>query len=75
LKAGEQVVVGSTTLLSAFIAAGLPEQHYRQFCYGGRDYHRDFVLDGQDRLSEWAPEVEIPSPARGIDSERRVTDV
>lgn len=56
LKAGRPAVVGSATLLSAFIAAGLPESSYQRFCYGGADYKTVFVLDEQDRLTECEPD-------------------
>jgi hypothetical protein len=52
LKAGRSVVVGSATLLCAMMAAKLPEATCRRFCYGGPDYDRQFLLDG-DRLTEW----------------------
>jgi hypothetical protein len=49
LRAGRPVVVGSATLLCAMMAAELPEATYRRFCYGGADYEKQFLLDG-DRL-------------------------
>lgn len=49
LKAGAAVVVGSPTLLSAFLAAGLPAE---RFCYGGADFQNLFVLDERDQLRE-----------------------
>ena len=49
LKAGRPVVVTSTRLLSAFMFAGLPAN---RFGFGGVDYEKQFLLDG-DELSEW----------------------
>jgi hypothetical protein len=49
LKAGRPVVVTSTRLLSAFMIAGLPAN---RFGFGGVDYEKQFLLDG-DGLSEW----------------------
>lgn len=53
LKAGRPVVVGSSTLLCAMMAAGLPEATYRRFCWGGPDFEKLFEIDEQDRLTEW----------------------
>ena len=44
------VVVSSSTLLSALMHAGLP---HRELAYGGRDWHKCFVLDEHDRLTEY----------------------
>jgi hypothetical protein len=52
LKAGRSVIVGSATLLCAMMAAELPEATYRRFCYGGPDYKKQYLLDG-DRLTAW----------------------
>jgi hypothetical protein len=52
LKAGNAVLVSSSTLLSAFIAAGLP---HREFADGGRDEHKSLLLDERDRLIEYNP--------------------
>jgi hypothetical protein len=53
LKAGEAVVVSSSTLLGAFIEAGLPTKDYG---YGGRYWRLSFVLDEHDRLTEYQQE-------------------
>jgi hypothetical protein len=59
LKSGAAVVVSSGTLLSAPIAAGLPEATYRRFCYGGPDFEKLFVLDEHDGLSEWTADEDV----------------
>jgi hypothetical protein len=53
LRAHVPVVVHADTLLSVFMRARLP---HAQFCYGGSDYEKVFVLDEHDRLYEWEPE-------------------
>jgi hypothetical protein len=50
LKSGNAVVVSSSTLLSAFIDAGLP---CREYGFGGRYYKSAFLLDERDKLSEY----------------------
>jgi hypothetical protein len=50
LKSGNAVAVSSSTLLSAFIAAGLP---HSRFGFGGADWHRNYILDENDRLTEY----------------------
>jgi hypothetical protein len=57
LKAGEPVVLVSATLLSAFIAAGLPDAAHKRFWFGGADWAKAFVLGEDDRLVELADEV------------------
>jgi hypothetical protein len=52
LKAGEPVVLVSATLLSAMMAAGLPESAWRRFALDGADWSKAFLLDEQDRLVE-----------------------
>jgi hypothetical protein len=53
LKSGKPVVVSSSTLLCAFMHAGLP---HRTFAYGGRDWGKSFVLDERGQLSEYVEE-------------------
>ena len=50
MRAGNAIVVGSTALLSACIAAGLPCD---RFGFGGADYKKSFLLDEHDQLSEY----------------------
>ena len=49
MRAGNAIVVGSTALLSACIAAGLPCD---RFGFGGAD-KKSFLLDKHDQLSEY----------------------
>src|ERR1700688_4066618 len=51
LQAGEAVTVGSSTLLSAFIAGELPHSTYDRFCFGGADWRKTFVLGEDDSLT------------------------
>ena len=53
LKSGKPVVVSSSTLLRAFLHAGLP---YSSYAFGGREWGKTFVLDEHDQLREWVPE-------------------
>jgi hypothetical protein len=53
LKSGKLVVVSSSSMLRAFMAAGLPTD---RFAYGGSDWGKSFVLDERDQLSELEPE-------------------
>jgi hypothetical protein len=50
LKAGDPVGVSSSALLRVLMHAGLP---HGQFAYGGADWHKTFVLDENDQLSEY----------------------
>jgi hypothetical protein len=50
LKGGEPVVLVSATLLSAYMAAGLPESAWRRFALDGADWAKAFLLDERDRL-------------------------
>lgn len=43
------MVVSSAELMMALSHAGLAHD---RFCYGGPDYQKTFVLEGQDRLTE-----------------------
>lgn len=52
LKAGKAVPLDSSVLVSAYMAAGLPEAAYRRFGFGGADAHKLVRLDEQGRLSE-----------------------
>jgi hypothetical protein len=52
LKAGAAVEVVSPTLLSAMMAAGLPEAAYKRFAFGGADWAKAFVLTERDELVE-----------------------
>jgi hypothetical protein len=54
LKAGNAVVVSSTTLMSAFMAAGLPDAAHKRFWFGGTDWDKVYRLDEHDRLTELA---------------------
>jgi hypothetical protein len=45
------VTVGSSTLLSAFIAGELPHSTYDRFCFGGADWRKTFVLGEDDSLT------------------------
>jgi hypothetical protein len=56
LKAGEPVVLVSAMLLSAFMAAGLPESAWRRFALDGADWSKAFLLDERDRLVELSDE-------------------
>jgi hypothetical protein len=56
LKSGKAVVLVSATLLSAFMAAGLPDAAHKRFWYGGADWSKAFLLDEQDRLTELSDE-------------------
>jgi hypothetical protein len=50
LRAGRSVVVvSSSRLMCALLHAGLPCQEY---CFGGRYFKSEFVLDENDRLIE-----------------------
>jgi hypothetical protein len=44
--------VASPTLLSAMMAAGLPEAAYKRFAFGGVDWAKGFVLTERDELVE-----------------------
>jgi hypothetical protein len=57
LKAGEAVVVSSSMLMLAFMAAGLPDAAHKRFWYGGADWDKLYRLDEQDRLSELPDEA------------------
>jgi hypothetical protein len=50
LKGGGPVVISANRLLQAFTLAGLPAN---RFGFGGQDYDKQFVLDANDRLSEY----------------------
>jgi hypothetical protein len=52
LKAGNAVEVVSATLLSAIMAAGLPEAAYKRFAFGGTDWAKAFRLTERDELVE-----------------------
>ena len=52
LKAGEPVVISSSTVLSVCMAAGLST---RRFEYGGVDWGKSFLLEG-DQLTEYVKE-------------------
>ena len=53
LKSGKPVVVSSSSMLRAFMAAGLPTD---RFAYGGPDRGKTFMLDENDRVTEHVPE-------------------
>jgi hypothetical protein len=53
LESGAAVVVSAAQLMRAFMHAGLP---YRTLAYGGADWHKTFVLDERDQLSEYVEE-------------------
>jgi hypothetical protein len=53
LTSGQPVVVSSSSMLRAFMAAGLPTD---RFAYGGRDWGKSFLLDERDQLTEYADE-------------------
>ena len=53
LKAGKPVVVSSSSMLRAFMAAGLPTD---RFAYGGPDWGKSFLLDERDQISEYVEE-------------------
>src|SRR6478609_6330827 len=69
LKAGKPVVVSSSSMLSAFLAAGLPAD---QFGYGGRHWRKSFLLDEHDQISEYSDDevqgtvVEVPNEETGL---------
>jgi hypothetical protein len=48
LASGAPVVVGAADLMCALMHAGLP---HSQYAFGGRDWNKAFLLDG-DRLLE-----------------------
>jgi hypothetical protein len=52
LRAGRPVVLVSATLLSAMMAAGLPESAYKRFAFGGLDWAKAFVLTERGELVE-----------------------
>jgi hypothetical protein len=54
LKSGRPVVVSSSSMLRAFMAAGLPTG---RLAYGGSDWGKTFLLDEHDRLTEYRPDV------------------
>ena len=54
LKSGKPVVVSSSSMLRALMAAGLPTD---RFAYGGADWGKTFLLDEHDRLTEYRPDV------------------
>jgi hypothetical protein len=49
LRAGEPVVVSSAVLMRALLHTGLPCDEY---CFGGRYYKAQFLLDQRGQLSE-----------------------
>ncbi|MGA7050123.1 MAG: hypothetical protein WBZ37_02445 [Mycobacterium sp.] len=51
LKAGEAVVLSSSSLLCVLSPAGLPHADY---CFGRRYWGSTFVLDERDQLTEVA---------------------
>ena len=53
LKSGDSVVLSSATLLSAYVAAGMPARDYRQWCFGGPQYGSRLLLGVDDRLTEF----------------------
>jgi hypothetical protein len=73
LQAGEAVTVGSATLLSAFIAGGLPRSAYDRFCWGGSDHKTLFVLHEDDQLRPYVAWGDgfVPRPVDGL--RRRLT--
>ena len=52
LKAGRAVPLVSATLLSAMMAAGLPEAAYKRFAFRGLDWAKAFRLTGRGELVE-----------------------
>lgn len=50
LKSGGPVLVGAATLMCALLHAGLD---CRRYAFGGSDWGKTFVLDAQDRLTEY----------------------
>jgi hypothetical protein len=53
LKSGKPVVVSSSSMLRAFMAAGLPTD---RFAYCGSDWGKSFLLDERDQISEYVEE-------------------
>jgi len=53
LREGKPVVVSSATLLSAYVAAGMPAREYRQYCDGGNLYQSRLILHADNRLREY----------------------
>lgn len=53
LRAGDAVPVSSAQLMRALMRAGLP---HRNYCYGGSAFGAVFLLNRDDRLTEFALE-------------------
>jgi hypothetical protein len=56
LREGGAVIVSDLALFSALYRAGLD---WSPYAYGGEFYGKRFLLDENDRLSEWAGDDEV----------------